>query len=676
MKYPIAKTIPAAVTFGSVSYTDNYQWLEEESAEALEFSAQQDQLTQDWLNSNPARARAEALIDSMPVIESAVPVFSGGRWFQHRTPQNQKMPVVEVAESINGPWRTVIDLNALANGRKLSVDDMVPSPDGRKVLVSFGVDGVEIAELRVFEVDSGKVLMEGIPQVYAFFVAWLPDSSAFYINARDPAAMAAGSKIYLHVIGAPAVTEAEDYKPGAEMMWVKASADGKHMLMVADHLNPRLEYIRDISAGGDSAWRPFLQGETAQFRGDIIGDHFYAVTNDGAPCGRLVSIPLATPKDRNTWKELLPDSKDVLATLLIVDGLLVLADLVDTWSRLRVFDTEGQLRGEVTLPGKGSLSTVQFAIWSMMDMISKGADGDVIFPFSTPAQSPALYKVNVHTLKVTQLTEPLVKIDSQIHDYAAKSADGANVPYHVIARSDVDLSKPRATLMYGYGGFQAALIPGWSGAYLGAWVKAGGVLVLMHLRGGGELGPDMWHQGRLKNKQNSFNDVFAIAEDVITRGISSPEKLGVVGGSNGGVMAMAVVVQRPDLFRASVPQAPISDALARVRDAICAASTLDYGDSNDAEMSQVMNAWSPYQNVKDGSAYPAVMFDAGKEDVRCPPWHVRKMAARMQPANTSSNPILVRVREGVGHGAKDVAGMRSQGVDWLTFFIDQLGLAP
>lgn len=677
MKYPATQTKPVSVTYGRVSYTDAYQWLEEETPEALEWEKQQDRLTQDWLAANPARARAEALMASLPTIETDIPIFSGSRWFRKRTPDDQNMPIVEVAEAVEGPWRCVLDLSAMANGRVMTIDGLTPSPDGQKLLMIFGVDGVELAEVRVFEVDSGKVLLDRIPQVYAFFAAWLPDSSGFYINGREPGSMAT-AKVYLHKLGAEPTTVAEDYESSADMMWVKASADGKHMLMVADHLSPRIEYIRDVTssdaAGG--AWRPFLQGETAQFRGDIIGDHFYAVTTDGAPCGRLVSIPLATPTDRRTWKELLPGSQDVLATLLIVDGHLVLVDLVETWSRLRVFDTQGQLKGEAALPGKGSLSASMFAIWSMMDMASRGDHGDVIFPFSSPAQSVALYKVDVHTLKVEALTQPLVKIDAQIHDYWATSADGARVPYHVIARADVDLSKPQPTAMYGYGGFQAALIPGWSGSWLAAWIKGGGVLVHMHLRGGGELGPDMWHTGRLKHKQNSFNDVYAIAEDVIARGISTATQLGVVGGSNGGVMAATVVVQRPDLFRASIPQVPITDALARVRDPICAASTLDYGDSNDPELSEVLYAWSPYQHIKDGVAYPALLLDAGKQDVRCPPWHVRKMAARIQPANTSAHPMLMRVREGVGHGAADVKGRNEQGTDWLTFIIDQLGLAP
>lgn len=673
MKYPVAKILPTPVTFGRVSYTDNYQWLEEQTPDALEWTAQQNQLTQDWLANNPSRTRAVALMDSMPTVETDVPIFSGGRWFRKRTPQNQEMQVIEVADLIDGPWRCVLDVTTMANGRKLNVDALVPSPDGRKLAISFGVNGIELAEFRVIEVDGGKVLIDKIPQVYALFPAWLPDSSGFYISARDLADMAAGARIYRHVLGAPATTKPEDYETSADLMWVKASSDGKHMLMLADHLNPRIEYIRDESAG--SAWRPLFKGETVQFRGDIIGDHCYAVTNEGAKCGRVVSIPLATPHDRSTWTELVPSSNSVLATLLVVDNHLVLVDLIDTWSRIRVFNSQGQLKGEIPLPGKGALSAMNFAFWSMLDMASKGPNGDVIFPFSSPAQSVALYKVNVHTLKVEALTQPLVKIDAQIHDYSAISADGVSVPYHVIARADVDLSKRQPTAMYGYGGFQAALIPGWAGTWLAAWIKAGGVLVLMHLRGGGEIGPDMWEQGRLKYKQNSFNDVYAIAEDMIARGITDATKLGVVGGSNGGVMASVVVVQRPDLFRASIAQSPSNDILARVRDPIAMSATLDYGDPNDPEMSEVIDSWSPYQNIKEGTLYPALLLDAGKEDVRCPPWHVRKMAARMQPANKSSNPILMLVREGVGHGAVDVKGQDVQGTDWLTFFVDQLGLS-
>ena len=672
MNYPVAKIQPVAVTHGRVSYTDNYQWLEENTPESLEFQARQNRLTLEWMANNSARTRAEALIDAMPGAGVDLPSYSGGRWFRKRLPGLQPMEVIEVAEAIDGPWRVVLDFNVLSKGESLIIDSLTPSPDGRKLAIAWGIDGHELAAFRVIDVDSGEWLLESIRQIRPIFPSWFADSSGFYYAAWDPAISLFQSQVYRQVLGEEPVTQPEDFKISHSMVWAKVAGDSRHAFIIADHLNPRPEFIRDDKAGG--AWRPFLQGESALFRGDIIGDHYYAVTDDGAKCGRVVSIPLSTPTDRSTWKELLSGSENVLGTLLVVDGHLVLTDLVDTYSRLRVFDTEGKLKGEVQLPGRGSISTLHFVIYNMIEMIWKGEQGEVLFPFCTPAQSPALYKFNIHDFKVSLLMQPAVRIDASLHDYSAISADGARVPYCVIARKDFDLSKPQPTIIYGYGGFAVALVPGWADAHYAAWVEAGGVLVFAHLRGGGELGPDMWHQGRLKLKQNTFNDVYAIAEDLIARSITTAAQLGVTGGSLGGFMATVVVVQRPDLFRASVAHASAPDWLGRGRDPICLAATLDGGDPEDPEMSEVQGAYSPYQNVKDGTVYPALLMDSGENDARTPAWHVRKMVARMQPANAGKNPILVRIREGSGHGERSRAGKRSEGADYLTFFIDQLGL--
>src|SRR6218665_2588373 len=445
MKSPAAPAKPETVTFGRVSYVDPYTWLEDENPEALEFSARQDQLTRDWFAASPASAQAAALLDSMPRIESDFPIYCGGRWFRKRTPEGRAMHVLEVADAATGPWRVFLDLEAWSKGRMLNVDHFVPSPDGRKAVIGFGVDGRELAELRVFDVDTSAVLMGQIPQAYPFFSSCLPHITSFYITARNAADMAAGSRVYRHLLGQEMTTQPEDHKRTADEMWVRPSANGRHSILIADHLNPRPDCLRDETT--DEGWQPFLQGEKAQFRGDIAGDHFYAVTNEGAPRGRVVSIPLATPTDRSSWKELIPGSADVLATLLVVDGLLVLVDLVDTWSRMRVFDLDGRLKGEVPMPGRGSISVQQFALFNMLDMFNAGPKGTVLFPFSSPARSAALYQADVHALTVKALTPHLVDIPAQFQTHKALSADGARVPYHVIARADVDLSQPQPTAM-------------------------------------------------------------------------------------------------------------------------------------------------------------------------------------------------------------------------------------
>ena len=387
MKYPAARTQPESVTFGRASYTDPLKWLEEETPEVLEWQSRQDHFAQDWINSRPAKSRADSLLAAMPRIDSDSPKYSGGRWFRIRTPENQNLQVIEVAGTIDGPWRRIVDLNTMMTGEPLQFDNFRPAPDGRKLLFGWSIGGREMENLQVIEVDSGKLLLESIRQVRPHFPAWFPDSSGFYYMACDPAVSMFQAKIYRQVLGAEQVTLPEDYEVSHSVMWVKAAADCKHMFITADHLNPRPDYIRDETAGG--AWRPFLKGETSLFRGDIIGDRYYAITNEGAPRGRLVSIPLATSTDRTTWKELVGGSENVLATLIVVDKHLVLVDLVDCYSRMRVFDPEGKLKGEIPLPGRGAVSTSLFAIFNMLDMIWKGADSDVLFPFSSPTQSPA-----------------------------------------------------------------------------------------------------------------------------------------------------------------------------------------------------------------------------------------------------------------------------------------------
>lgn len=673
MKFPIAKTLPVAVTHGRVSYTDNYQWLEEESAESLAFQDEQDSLTQEWLSTRPVSSRASALVAALPQAHVDTPTCCGGRWFRTHTPEGQHLEVIEIAEAVQGPWRCVVDMKAMANGEPAKVDAILPSPDGGKLLFMWSRSGREQENLWVIDVASGARLLEGVPQLRPTWQAWFADSSGFYYAALDPANLS-GYRVYRQALGAPAAVTPEDFEPVHAFEWPKAASDGKHFFIISNHLNPQPTYIRDESSGG--GWRPFLKGEAAFFRGDIIGDRYYAVTNDGAPLGRIVSIPLATPRDHGTWKEIIPGvDGSVLGTMQVVDNHLVVADLVDTWSRLRVFDAQGRLKGEIPLPGRGTLGTGNMVYPGAIDMVWKGDGSSVLFHFSAPTQSPGLYRADIHTMKVETLVEPAVKIEAGIHSHAARAVDGVRVPYQVIARPGTDLTTPRPTVIFGYGGFGASVVPGWCGNWVAAWVKAGGVLVIAHLRGGAELGPQMWQDGRMQKKQNSYNDVYAVAEDLIARGITTAAQLGVQGASNGGIMVAAVAVQRPDLFRAGIAQVPATDILGVTRDPVCLSiCVLDYGNPDDAEMSEVINAWSPYQNVKDGVKYPALLLDSGKSDPRCPPWHVRKMAARMQPANAGANPILMRVRSGSGHNSYGASAVQ-QDADFVTFFADQLGLA-
>lgn len=674
--YPATRQAPETVTFAAgVSFEDPYRWLEEESPEALAWQAEQDALTQDWLKARPAydafTRQVTALNDALNI---GIPRYAGGRWFRQYVPEGQDLGVVELSDRPDGPGRRIIDLNVMRRDEPLQLAFFRPSPDGSKALISLNEGGREAGHLQVIDVDTGALLLDGLPQTRIFWTAWLPDGSGFYYTGYDAAVSMTQIQLYFHRLGEAPPTKAEAVELTHPVAWPVVSADGRHVLVVCDHLCPRPEYIRTI--GEDSPWRPLLRGVPDMVRGALMGDELIAITDDGAPRGRLVAIPLATAADRMTWRELVAASDNLLATVLVVGDRIVLMDLVDCYSRIRVLNANGEVEREIALPGRGVVNTFGgvYALYCMIDALAPGGPDEILYLFNSPTQSPTLCLANVATGAVRELNEPRARLDAVVTDGGAVSADGRRIPYRLVARRDLDPSTPRPTILFGYGGFNAVILPGWLGAMFAAWVQAGGALVMTHLRGGGEFGPEWWTEGRLKLKQNTFNDLYAIAEDLIARGVTTPDMLGVNGGSNGGTLASAAVAQRPDLFRASVPQVPITDVLGRRRDAISMASTLDYGDPDDPEMIATLAAWSPYQNLKDGVAYPAVLVDSGMNDPRCPAWHGRKFAARLQAASVSDRPILLRVRAGAGHGAVGTAAQIEQQAEVLSFLADQLGL--
>ncbi|WP_447762791.1 prolyl oligopeptidase family serine peptidase [Sphingopyxis panaciterrae] len=678
--YPATEQRPEAVQFGAVRYDDAFRWLEEDAdPDVALWQRAQDDLSQAYLAGLPTIERFAARIKAIGETDDVtVPTFAGGRWFKRHVPADQDLAVVEVGTSPTEPGRRVIDLNAMRTDEPLTLSSFVPSPDGRKAIFAWTAGGREEPDVQVIDIDTGTILVDGLPHGKPQNYAWLPDSSGFIYFAID-AALAGERPLYRVTLDQPGTVTAEDVTADHPVVRPIMCADRRHIVLSVDHLAPHLDYILDTQdiAGGNGGWRPFLKGIPGIFRGDILGDHFLAITDDGAARGRLVSIPLATPTQRETWKEIVPASDNVLAFVMVTGDRAVLLEWVDTYSRLRVIGKDGRFEGEIALPGRGMVNGfgANMVLPTMVDPMARAAEGEILFVFSAFDQAPALYSANLATREAKRVSEPKHRLDVQVRDLDCRSADDARVIYHVVARADLDLSKPQPTVITGYGGFNVTVAPGWLGTQWAAWIEAGGVVALAHLRGGGEHGTPWFEQGRMKLKQNSFNDVHAIAENLIARSITASDRLGVTGGSNGGVMASAVAVQRPDLYRASIPVVPITDVLARVRDPITMVSSLDYGDPADPEMAEAIHGWSPYQNVRDSLAYPALLIDCGANDPRCPPWHGRKFAARVQQASTGTLPILLRVRADAGHGSVGKAQKIRQSADNLAFFAEQLGLA-
>jgi prolyl oligopeptidase len=675
------------------SYPDPYRALEDGSDPAVAA----------WQREQAARADAyvaglsgvgelrESVDRFMAGGRGSVPRFAGGRWFRSARPSGRRAEPgdvhIVVAGEPFGDGRVVFESarHADERGRTPVVSWVSPSPDGRLLAVGLCFDGSEANTIRVVDVASGRLLADRPPKVvmdnWLGGAQWLGDSSGFLYVALDGPAEAFELRVFRHDIGRPARPEPEPV-PLAEgagldrYIGVFVSRDGRWALVCQDLIRPRPVAVRDLSDAAGS-WRPVRSDIEAAFAGEVVAGEYVAVTDHDAPRGRVVAAPLAEMAasgrlDPASWRVVVPESDAVLGTAVPVGDRLYVTELVGTYARVRVFDRGGTELERVPLPGRGALAEPGFPL---LNAVPRGHPEEFVFAFSSFTESWGTYRHLPGESAVETLAEPGARIEALVEDLWATSADGTRVPYHLVRRPDVPADVPRPTLIYAYGGYNRSLTPQFPRA-MAALVEAGGVFVHGHIRGGGEFGRDWWRGGNMRNKANGYADLFAIAEDLIARGRTSPDRLAVTGGSNGGHMAGVAVTRRPDLWCAAVPRVPVLDLVGACRHPYGrAAIAADIADPGDPEDVACLAAISPYHLVEDGVAYPAVFLDVGATDARCPAWHGRKFAARLQAATSSDRPVLLRVWDDVGHGWATPREVEvRQHTAWLAFVLDRLGL--
>jgi prolyl oligopeptidase len=636
-------------------------WQEAQSADAAAYLAEL-----------PGRAGLTDRVVRHLVDTRRYPVIRRGRyWFQLTTPSPDiEHPVLVVREQPDGAGRVLVDPNELSAKRGVPVSLVwsSPSPDGTLLAYGVAAAGTELNEVAVVDVRTGDTLPETLPW-NAMDVAWFPDSSGFWLAAREFADGVMRMPIYRHVLGeAPG-----DPVPTADGLLFptpKVSADGRHVVLVEGNTEPRIDWIFS-----DGDFRPFLKEIPGGAAGDFLGDDLIAIVDDGAPRGRLVRIPVATAADPSTWTELVAESADVLRYVAVVDDVIVLGYLRDAACRIRLLDAAGAQIDEIALPGAGTACVAAVgAAHPLLPMFLAG-DDEISFVYSTFATSPMVYRYVVSERRLDVVTPPAVELDGLVVSTStATSADGVEIPAHVVHRADLDLSVPQPTLLYGYGGFNLAYLPA-DLAEKAVWVQAGGVYVLAHLRGGSEFGTEWWQSGRRERKQNTFNDLYAVAEQLISSGRTTREQLAVKGESNGGLLTGAAIAQRPDLWSAVISDVPIYDLLGIERDPLTfAIAQFEYGNPSVPAEAEWLRAISPVHNVQPAS-YPAVLVTAGENDPRCPVWHARVFVDLVQRANAGTSPILLRIYGDQGHGAAGLVAVADKHADWIAFAANATGLA-
>lgn len=685
--YPPVPGERVVKTVGGVTFEDPYASLQADTPESLAWQWQQDTLAEREVRSWPGFEKLKAAIASLEGAPLRMPSPRrrlGGRWFWTAPSASSPTRTVWSATSLEEAGQPIVEMEALAKPEDAAATTVFswmfePSPNGEFVTAAICSQGAMVGEWRVIEVATGRVLPITVPAAAytGALPGWLPDSSGFYYNDR-----AEGGRHRLRFVPvksgtatrADVVFEHSDIPANVSGVTAEVSPDGKWLIALAGP-HERIAYMIGHLPSGH--WRSFLpEGHEGECSGAWLDAETYVAREhtDEHPRGRIVAIPAATSADVSSWRELAPQSSAVLRAVGVAGERIVIADVLDVSARFRTLARDGSDERIAPLEGPGN-SLIAF-IWRRFDSSTA-----LSFDYQTFTASNAIYHFDVASHRLTTIVAPQTRLDGiRVSQRFARSLDGTRVPYFLVHRKDVTLDSPRPALITAYGGFNVSWMPMFL-AHLAPFVQAGGVLIHANLRGGAEYGKH-WHEaGRLACKWNVFLDLFAVAEQVIAEGVTRPDRFAMTGASNGGLLAGAAIVHRPDLWRVVVPVVPIFDQMEPLPldpqfDPVRAIFFEDYGDPSHPTMSKVLYSYSPYHNVRNGVAYPAVFQVFGEKDLGCMPFHGRKFTARLQAATTSGRPVLLRVWKNTGHGATDNETALLQPTEWVGFIMRELGMQP
>jgi len=684
--YPPTRVDPVVEKVHGVEVVDPYRWLEDGNSPAVkEWTAKENAYTESVLDKLPGREQIHARLSALLDIGSlGTPEPAKGRYFYTKREGKQNQPILYVREGLHGKDRVLIDPNELDKEGTTALDWSYPTDDGSLLAYGLSANGSEQSTLRIRDVVSGKDLPDVIERTRYCSLAWTPDRKGFYYT-RYPAvgSVPKGEEnyhhhVFFHALGSDPAKDAKVFGEGRaaeDMPDVALSPDGRWLVVSEAQGWAKTEvYFADLHAKGEAkgpVFQPLVEKADAVFGVVPRNDRFYVQTNEKAPRNRVFAVDPKNPAS-DGWKEILPEGPDVLESIAVVGDVLVGQFMVKASSRLRLFDKAGKLLQEVPLPTLGTLAGLG-GEW----------DGDeLLFGFQSFTQPQSIYRLD---LKRPAEAKPelwgRVEADVDFTQYEVEqvtypSKDKTPITMFLAHKKGVARDGNNPTLLYGYGGFNVSLTPSF-GASRFLFLEKGGVLAIANLRGGGEYGED-WHRaGMLGNKQNVFDDFIAAAEWLIEHKVTNRDRLAIQGGSNGGLLMGAALTQRPDLFRAVVCQVPLLDMLRYDKFLIARLWIPEYGSAEDPEQFKWLYAYSPYQHVKDGTAYPAVLIEAAESDSRVDPLHARKMAARLQAATSSDRPVLLRLETKAGHGqGKPRAKVVEELTDVWSFLFWQLGMKP
>ena len=648
---------------------DPYRWLEDpESEDTKHWVEAQNRVTFDFLSQIPYRDAIRTRIESLwNYPKEGLPKKAGDYYFVMRNDGLQNQSVLYRQKGIDGPAEVFLDPNTLSEDGTVALSFISFSPDNRYMAYGVSSAGSDWVEIRVMEAATGKRLSDKVSWVKFSGANWTSDSKGFYYSRYDvpkPGRAYAdkneNQKVYLHRIGTSQNADIHIYQDRFHPLRyfsAEQSRDGKYLFINSSEGTSGSEILYRPTSGS-SDFRTLCKGFDNDYY--IIyssADEAYVYTNDAAPNYRLVKIDLRNPQNVT---DIIPEGEHMLESVSRVGGCFLARYLENAVSKCYQYDAEGGLVRPIKIAALGTAS---------------GFGGEEeqteTFYSVTSYLSPAtIYRYDIRSGVSELFWQPELKYDPE--DFVTEqiffeSKDGQSVPMFVSHRKDIELNGKNPTLLYGYGGFNISITPAFNPTDI-FFMEQGGVYVEVNLRGGGEYG-ERWHRaGMLENKQNVFDDFISAAEYLIDKGYTSPEKLAISGGSNGGLLVGACMTQRPDLFAVALPAVGVMDMLRYHLFTIGWGWSVEYGNSDNEQQFGYIYKYSPLHNIRKGECYPATLITTSDHDDRVVPAHSFKFAAQLQYAQGCETPVLIRIETNAGHGAGKPTSKRiDEAADKLAF---------
>jgi prolyl oligopeptidase len=669
---PPTEAQPVTENIHGTALTDPYRWLEDGKSPATRaWIDAQMKYTNQYLSQVKIRPAIVNELTKLERVESySIPMERGGNYFFKKRLADENQGSIYVRHGLHGPDERLIDATKLSTDQNTSVQINDISKDGTILVYGIRSGGADEQSVRIIDVAKGQELPDSLPSARYSGVQLSPDKQGLYYARFDPT----GSLVFYHTLGSPAASdelifgksfEGESFGP-MELFGFEITENERYLMITVAHGVPakRVDvYIKDLRKP-DLPIRPVIHGIDSRFEPVNYGDDLYVMTDKEAPNYRVIKVQIADPEPSH-WTNIVVEGKDVISGISIVGGKLFVTGLHDVVTQTRIFTLEGKQTGSIVYPTLGAATE--------LDGREDSQEG--FYSFESFIIPPTIYHYDVSTGKTEVFAKPTVPFASdryEVKQVFYTSKDGTRVPMFISSKKGMKQNGKTPTLMFAYGGFLVNLTPTWNPEYAW-WMEQGGFYAQSNLRGGGEYG-EKWHQaGMFEHKQNVFDDFFAAGQYLIDEKYTSTPRLAIRGRSNGGLLMGVAMTQHPEMFGAIWCGYPLLDMIRFQNFLVGKWWTAEYGSADNADQFPYLLKYSPYQNVKPGTKFPAIMFNTGDSDTRVDPLHARKMTALVQADNASDRPILLHYQTVSGHsGGVSITQAINDTADELAFLWNEV----